>query len=335
LGAFGFGNGQDGLYPLKGSPALAGTALAEDAFGGLLLPGPGKPRSVDLWPLFHTGVPNMRPYQLAVNKGDNPLERGKPFIHNFLPNGGDMLRLNMAVPATDRSSKDFSRLGLIQAAALGGTDSRFNGSRTLQFIPNMDGFPNGRRLEDDVTLIEMQAVSGIVLASIGLYYDDYVPGSGDVLTDRTFAVYNYKTGINKNDTSLMKEFPFVQAPYPGNGSKVCNCADQDQSGTDLSLNRARRVNTEQLNLKAPEMMLTTQNPVEGVNTIRYRVSEPSQVSIVVYDALGTPLKVLVNAKQDAGTYTVQWNTAGISKGTYLISGSRNGSTAQTLKVVKQ
>ena len=37
----------------------------------------------------------------------------------------------------------------------------------------MDGFPNGRRLEDDVTRIELQAVSGVVLAAIGLPYDDY------------------------------------------------------------------------------------------------------------------------------------------------------------------
>ncbi len=39
----------------------------------------------------------------------------------------------------------------------------------------MDGFPNGRRLEDDVTTIELQAVGGVVLAAIGLWYDDYSP----------------------------------------------------------------------------------------------------------------------------------------------------------------
>jgi hypothetical protein len=335
LGAFGFANGQNGLFPLKGNPALAGTALAEEAFGSLLLPAPGKPRSVDLWPLFHTGVPNMRPYHLAVRKGDNPLERGKPFIHNFLPNGGDMLRLNMAVPATDRKSADFSRLGLIQAAVLGLSDPRFNNSRQIQFIPNMDGFPNGRRLEDDVTRIELQAVSGLVLAAIGLYYDDYKLGSGDILTERTLAVYNYNTGINKNDTSLMMEFPFVQAPFPGNGPMACKCEDgKDQSGTDLmSIQKVR--DAESLSMTAPEMMMTTQNPVMGTNTIRYRVTEPSQVNIVVYDMQGKALKVLVNAKQDAGTYTVDWNTAGLSSGSYMITGSRNGKAAQTLKVVKQ
>lgn len=50
LGAFDFTNGADGLYGLKGNAALAGTALDDAVFGTLLLPAPGKPRSVDLWP---------------------------------------------------------------------------------------------------------------------------------------------------------------------------------------------------------------------------------------------------------------------------------------------
>ncbi|WP_282433706.1 hypothetical protein [Okeania hirsuta] len=39
-----------------------------------------------------------------------------------------------------------SSLGLIQAAVLGLTDPRFKYHTDLEFIPNMDGFPNGRRL---------------------------------------------------------------------------------------------------------------------------------------------------------------------------------------------
>ncbi|MEO7768722.1 MAG: DUF4331 domain-containing protein, partial [Ferruginibacter sp.] len=66
LGAFGFGNGQDGLYSLKGSSAVTGTALDDAIFGTLLLPAKGSPRSVDLYPIFNTGVPNLSPYQLAV-----------------------------------------------------------------------------------------------------------------------------------------------------------------------------------------------------------------------------------------------------------------------------
>jgi hypothetical protein len=214
LGAFDFRNGADGLFPLKGSPKLQGTALGENRYGALLLPGPGKPRSVDLYPIFHTGVPNIRPYELAVDKKGNPLAPGKPFINNFLPNGGDMLRLNMAVPPTSRTSADFSPLGLVQAAVLGLTDPRFNKNRGLQFIPNMDGFPNGRRLEDDVTRIELQAVSGVVLAAIGLWYDDY-NGTGSPVTQDLIDVLTYSTGVEKNDAPFKSQFPFVASPWRG------------------------------------------------------------------------------------------------------------------------
>ncbi|MEZ4962433.1 MAG: DUF4331 domain-containing protein [Saprospiraceae bacterium] len=214
LGSFDFGNGNDGLYVLKGNAALAGTALDDAVFGTLLLPGPGMPRSVDLWPAFHTGVPNFPPYQLATGKNGNPLAAGKPFVNNFLPNGGDMLRLNMAVPPTPRDDANFSSLGLIQAAVLGLTDPSYASNANLEFIPNMDGFPNGRRLEDDVTRIELQAVSGVVLAAIGLWYDDYVAGQSPVTQD-LLDVLTYDTGVGKNDKDFKTSFPYVASPWSG------------------------------------------------------------------------------------------------------------------------
>ncbi len=225
LGAFDFTNGADGLFALKGTDALAGTALSEENFGGLLLPGPGQPRSVDLWPIFHTGVPNLAPYQLATGKADGPLSTGKPFINNFLPNGGDMLRLNMAVPPTPRDSENFSSLGLVQAAVLGLTDGAFTASGdSLMFIPNMDGFPNGRRLEDDVTRIELQAVSGIVLAAIGLWYDDYEAG-GSPVTQDLLDVLGYTTEVESNDKSFRTTFPYVAIPWRGTEVNHTNIAE--------------------------------------------------------------------------------------------------------------
>jgi hypothetical protein len=214
LAQFDFRNGRMGLYPLKGTSAVTGTALDDAIFGTLLLPGPGKPRSVDLYPIFNTGVPNLRPYQLAIGKNGNPLASGKPFINNFLPNGGDMLRLNMAVPPTPRNDPKFSSLGLVQAAVLGLTDPAYNTTTALQFIPNMDGFPNGRRLEDDVTRIELQAVGGVVLAAIGLAYNDFTPG-GSLVTNQLINTLQYSTGVEKNDTTFKASFPFVQTPWRG------------------------------------------------------------------------------------------------------------------------
>jgi hypothetical protein len=219
LGNVGFGNDQSGLFGIKGNPATTGTAFdVAGPYANLLLPNNHSPRSVDIWPIFNTGVPNLSPYQLATGKTPgNPFSPGKPFINNFLPTGGDMLRLNMAVPPTQRTSADFSSEGIIQAAVLGLTDPRFNGSDSLQFIPNMDGFPNGRRLEDDVTRIELQAVGGAALAAIGLWYDDYdyqSPNASPV-TNYLVNVLQYSTGVEKNDTTFKTSFPYVQTPWRG------------------------------------------------------------------------------------------------------------------------
>ena len=217
LQGFDFGNGHDGLFGLKGTPAVAGTALDEASFGSLLLPAAASPRSVDLWPIFNTGVPNMRPYQLATGKNGDPLAAGKPFINNFLPNGGDMLRLNMAVPVTQRDDPAFSSEGIIAAAVSGLTDPAYNTDASLQFIPNMDGFPNGRRLEDDVTRIELQAVGGVALAAIGLWYDDYNasnPAQSPV-TNFLLNNLNYSTGVEANDTTFKTTFPYVATPWRG------------------------------------------------------------------------------------------------------------------------
>ena len=233
LGSFDFRNGKPGLFPLKGKPALDGTALAEAAFGGLLLPDDKSPRAVDLLPIFHTGVPNMRPYQLATGKGGNPLAAGKPFIHNFLPTLSDALRLNMAVPATPRNHPKFNSLGLVYAAVLGLTDPLYNTTTDLQFIPNMDGFPNGRRLEDDITTIELQAVSGVVLAAIGLPYDDYVAGPSPA-TPTLLRVLGFNAGVTKNDTTLKASFPFEQNPWRGfTGPEYAGTKVQTPASTDL------------------------------------------------------------------------------------------------------
>ena len=215
LQGFDFRNGHNGLYGLKGNVALNGTALDDAIFGTLLLPAPNSPRSVDLWPIFHTGVPNLAPYHLATGKGGNPLANGKPFINNFLPNGGDMLRLNMAVPVTPRNSASFSSDGIIAAAVAGLTNPNYNQNTNIQFIPNMDGFPNGRRLEDDVTRIELQAVGGAALAAIGLWYDDYQAGSPNPVTNSLVNVLSYSTGVEKNDTTFKPAFPNVQTPWSG------------------------------------------------------------------------------------------------------------------------
>jgi len=314
---FDFRNGAAGLSGLAGNAALAGTALAPIAQGGFgeYLLRAGKPRSVDILPIFHTGVPNLRPYQLATGKNGNPLAAGKPFINNFLPTFGDMLRLNMAVPPTPRNSPDFSSEGLLAAAVLGLTDARFNTSTAIQNIPNMDGFPNGRRLEDDVTRIELQAVGGVVLAAVGLWYDDYTPTSTSPVTPQLGGVLTFSTNIEKNDTTLRATFPYMQTPWSGTTAQREVLA-QRNSATGLGLQPQLAV------------MQGYPNPFVGSTTLHFDLKTNANLSIVVTDMLGRRVATVAAPKNyRAGEHEVSWRPGSdVVPGQYIAT-LYSGSTA--------
>ena len=321
LQSFDFGNGHDGLaaalLPTNGG---AGTALDTNLFGKYLLRY-GRPRSVDILPIFYTGVPNLAPYQLATGKGGNPLAVGKPFINNFLPTFGDMLRLNMAVPITQRNDPNFSSLGLIQAAVLGLTTSPYDTSAALQWIPNMDGFPNGRRLEDDVTRIELQAVSGVVLAAIGLWYDDYT--SGNPVTPDLVNVLSYTTGIEHNDTTFQTGFPYVQTPWRGYG--LC-------SGGSLMTGMAP--NNLGVNIAAPVLIMNQNypNPFNSTTTFKIRVGQNSLIKLRIYDINGDLVATPLNQNKTPGTYEVVWNASSFAPGNYIAVLSTDNRTVQSFKL---
>ncbi len=319
LGAYDFRNGKPGLWPLKGSGAVAGTALDDAVFGTILLPNNASPRAVDILPIFYTGVPNLRPYQLATGKAGNPLAAGKPFINNFLPTLCDMLRLNMAVPATPRTDPNFSSLGIIQAAVLGLTDPAYNTSAALQFIPNMDGFPNGRRLEDDVTTIELQAVSGVALAAIGLWYDDY-PGTGSPVTPNLLSVLGFNAGVTKNDTTFRQCMPYLQTPWRGfNGNGYVGPT------TGIA----------QLGISSPEAaMVAFPNPFKTTVSFKYKLAAQGNVTIQVTDITGRVVKVIAVGNKQSGEHTAQLNADALAKGNYIAQLVVNDKKMNTAKIVK-
>jgi hypothetical protein len=328
---FDFRNGAAGVSGLAGNALLNGTALAPVASGGYgeYLLRPGKPRSVDILPIFHTGVPNAIPYQLATGKDGNPLAAGKPFINNFLlvggsPSnpGGDMLRLNMAVPPTPRNSADFSSEGLLAAAVLGLTDPRFTASNALQLIPNMDGFPNGRRLEDDVTRIELQAVGGVVLAAIGLWYDDFTPASTTPVTTQLGRVLGFNAGITANDTTLRAAFPYVQTPWSGTTAQ--RLALSQRSGS-LGL--------------SPNLTVAQAypNPFVDRTTLRFELPAKGTMSIVVSDLTGRKVATVAKDKAFArGTNEVQWQPGReVAAGQYIATLYNGKTVVQSVRIERQ
>ena len=328
---FDFRNGAPGLFPLKNTAFVAGTALADAAFGNYLLQS-AQPRSVDLLPIFHTGVPNLIPYQLATGKTKldpdpnkpavNPLTAGKPFIHNFLPTFGDMLRLNMAVPATPRNSADFSSEGLLAAAVLGLTDTRYNGSNALQSIPNMDGFPNGRRLEDDVTRIELQAVGGVVLAAVGLWYDDFTPASTSVVTPQLGKVLTFNAGVTANDTTFKTTFPYVQTPWSGTTAQRVALA-QRSSNLGLSANLT--------------VVQAYPNPFLDRTTLRFDLPAKGTMSIVVSDMTGRKVATIAKDKAFAsGVNELSWQPGrDVAPGQYIATLYNGKTVVQSVRIQRQ
>ena len=332
-GHYDFRNGSDGLYGLTGNAAVKGTALDASLFGPILLQ-PKAPRSVDILPIFYTGAPNLAPYQLATGKGGNPLANGKPFINNFLPTLGDMLRLNMAVPVTDRNSqefKDHASEGLIRACAIGLTDPKYNNTN-LEAIPEMDGFPNGRRLEDDVTTIEMQAVGGLVLNAIGLWTDDYLVGDpkGPV-TDQLKAKLGWTAGVSANDVPLSQNFPFEAAPHQGSDGLKHPTSSVHYGGNGSGNN---------LNIAPPIGAFTGQNypnPVSATGTtLNVHTTVSGLMTVKVYDLQGQPVATLLNERQPSGDFSAHWQpTSDIPNGNYFAVLYVDGEQAHQIKLTVQ
>lgn len=93
----------------------------------------------------------------------------------------EQLRLNMAIPPTPLADQD--RMGLLSGQA--------------------DGFPNGRRLGDDVTDILLRAIAGGYP-----FTPDFDVAPNNQLGD----------GVDTNDVPFMSAFPYLAAPHQGYAS---------------------------------------------------------------------------------------------------------------------
>ena len=353
-----FTNGADGaaaVLPLVASGDLdvSGSAFAvptRPTSGGspTALLAPGQPRRLDILPIFYFGVPNLPPYQLATGKpglvadvdgdGDLDFTEGKPFVHTFLPitqtpdgglYGGDMLRLNMATPVTPRNNDEFDNayLGIIRAAAIGLTSPDF-ASTDLEFIPHMDGFPNGRRLEDDVTTIELQVVAGLVLAAVGLPEDDATAADySDLASDQLVSELTFVAGPTRNDVALRSNFPYLANPHRGFDYVRDVTAEAPPMTVAIE---------DGLGLGVPEAFLLDQNypnPFGASSTLRYHTTREEEVALRVYDIQGRLVQTLVDGRMPAGTHTVRWEANGLAAGTYLLQLQAGDRVVQTRKTV--
>lgn len=124
-------------------------------------PGNGNDRSCDLVPVFLTGLDGLnKPPKVQAS---------------------EMLRLNTNIPPCEPGTCDkYSPLGVI-----GGDNA---------------GFPNGRRLADDIIDVALRVVEGVLIPG----HDPIV----DQLTD----------GVNENDLGFQSSFPYLALPHSGSNA---------------------------------------------------------------------------------------------------------------------
>jgi len=91
----------------------------------------------------------------------------------------EMLRLNVAIPPSAPVGQG-NRLGVL------GNDN--------------SGFPNGRRLEDDITDIELRALAGATPLT-----PTFNVSPNNMLSD----------GVDKNDRPFLSGFPYMGTPHQG------------------------------------------------------------------------------------------------------------------------
>ena len=150
------------------------------------------PELAGLLPALYPGVfPKLKAYSKSRADLDAILLTGIPSgvvpgFQNFTgPTKADMLRLNVAVPPT--KGKKANSLGLVAGDAA--------------------GFPNGRRIIDDVVTIELRAVAGL---TIPLVDPSYTPdAAAAAVTD----------GTKDTNAKLLKTFPYLGLPGGGYETK--------------------------------------------------------------------------------------------------------------------
>ncbi|HET7486308.1 MAG TPA: DUF4331 domain-containing protein, partial [Acidimicrobiales bacterium] len=160
------------------------------------VPAPAAPRN-DLFEIFLTGL--CKECKAPDGNVALPVDLNSQMLNKDGRKGGDFvpaeeLRLNMSVAPTANPS----RLGVL------GKD--------------LAGFPNGRRLADDVVDISLQAVEGA--AQTGKLVDALAAGDG----------------VNQNDAAFGRSFPYVALPHAtaanlAGGPPNANASDAARNAT--------------------------------------------------------------------------------------------------------
>ncbi|HEY3157212.1 MAG TPA: DUF4331 family protein [Candidatus Eisenbacteria bacterium] len=208
----------------------------------------------------------------------------------------EMLRLNMAIaPNTENPN----RLGVIAGDA--------------------SGFPNGRRLADDVVDVEERAAAGGYVLT-----PDFNNSPANALGD----------GVDENDLPFLPYFPYVAPPHspfahqhhreePIHAASVPATASMQTAGAAT----ADPAGAPKLSLR-----LAGQNPSPS-SKLEFTIPKAGRVSLRLYDAQGRLVRTLVDQDAAPGSFTARWDGRAadgsqVAKGIYFARFTSGGESVE-------
>ena len=207
---------------------------------------------------------------------------------------GEMLRLNMTIPP----SANPNRLGVLAG--------------------DLAGFPNGRRLADDVVDIELRVVAGVLVNGFNVAPNNQL---GD--------------GIDANDMPFLPYFPYVAPPQNPRNHEHHDIQNAPSRAEAAAAGRAETL----AGAGTDPLRIMSQNPGSHA-VLQYAIPRSAKVSLRVYDPQGRVVRTLVDQDAAAGTFRASWDGLtdegkSAARGVFFARLVVDGRTLDTKKVVVQ
>jgi len=192
-----------------------------------------------------------------------------------------LLRLNVSI----KPSRNPSRLGVLAG--------------------DLAGFPNGRRLADDVTDIELRALAGVLVKGFDIEPNNRL---GD--------------GVDFNDRRFLDHFPYVTRPsdplasnhrvdpphHPGKDAQRISASVSVDDDDIASIDVIGDESVAGADDDAPIAPLEVRgaNPAKTAQ-LRYALPRDATVTLRIYDVGGRMVRALIDGPSKAGSVDVQWD----------------------------
>ena len=222
---------------------------------------------------------------------------------------GEMLRLNMTIAPADEPKR---------LAVLAG---------------DVAGFPNGRRLGDDIVDIELRVVAGVLVNGFNVSPNNKL---GD--------------GIDANDLPFLPYFPYVAPPHNpfdhqhhptqfGSSARSIRYS-HDDAASIADEECAEETKTEAAASAAPAPLMRVAGANPGSDSrLEFTVPAAARVSLKVYDVQGRMVRTLIEQDAAPGTFRAQWDGrddggAHMARGVYFARLVAGGQTTEKKLVLE-